>query len=232
MRLWACFTSGSVCRAVHILWTSPPSTHERTLLQRTMATSTKKALRAEIKSKLAALNEDKVEKQSQIAQDTLLSLQQYQDASRISIYLSMPSGEVRTDRIVRDALAKGKTVFIPYIYSLPASGATESKPRNKKMMTMLSLTSAVEFAGLKRDSWGIPYLPTQSIEERENATGGRGISGSSGAEEASGLDLVVIPGVAFDRDMNRIGHGAGFYDRFLTQFCENGKRQKPYLGGF
>ncbi|MCI0634224.1 MAG: 5-formyltetrahydrofolate cyclo-ligase [Actinobacteria bacterium] len=35
-----------------------------------------------------------------------------------------------------------------------------------------------------------------------------------GAEE---LDLVVVPGVAFDRDGNRIGYGRGFYDRLLSR---------------
>ena len=31
------------------------------------------------------------------------------------------------------------------------------------------------------------------------------------------IDLAVIPGVAFDRQLNRMGRGKGFYDRLLPQ---------------
>jgi 5-formyltetrahydrofolate cyclo-ligase len=43
--------------------------------------------------------------------------------------------------------------------------------------------------------------------------------------------LRTAEGVAFDRSLSRIGHGKGYYDRFISRYVDSG-RQRPLLGLF
>ena len=200
-----------------------------------MATEAKQTIRLKIKQTVSALNENAVSSQSKSAQSLILALPQYREASRVGIYLSMPTGEAQTDLLVQDALHEGKAVFVPYIYSERKLGTEQAK---YKLIDMLRLYSLEEYRRLARDAWGIPKLPSDEIDRRENAMGGEGVSVNSktsrredmSTEKFDGLDVIVMPGVAFDQEMNRTGHGAGFYDRFLTRYREHAQRKKPFLG--
>jgi len=158
----------------------------------------------------------------------LKDLPEYQRAQRISVYLSMP-GEISTLDILEDAFKQEKKVFIPYIHS-----DREMSPPS--VMEMLALRSKQDFDELKPDKWGIPSLTQESIPSRENCMGdlGRPARDQIGIEEGEGgLDLIVMPGLAFDSELHRLGHGKGYYDIFLRRYYDNimAREQKmPFLG--
>ena len=117
----------------------------------------------------------------------------------------MPGKEVSTQDIALDALRSNKSVFVPYIH------ARKGKP---KVIDMLQLRDEDDLNSLKPDSWGIPSLEADAVHQRNNALGGIGTE--PGTSQA--LDLMFMPGVAFDRSHSRLGHGMGFYDRYLQTY--------------
>lgn len=149
---------------------------------------------------------------------------EYQAAGRISVYLSMPGGEISTTDIVRNALDQGKKVFIPYTYSL----GSPKQGQPKSIMDMVELQSMADFDSLQPDRWGIPTPRQESISSRANCFGGTGITHGNTEAVHAGLDLIVMPGMAFDAHFGRLGHGKGFYDYFLSR-CHHVSRM-PFRG--
>lgn len=126
----------------------------------------------------------------------------------------MPRGEVSTNTIVLDALEQGKKLFVPYI-----SKTTDAEQRTESYMELVSVESKEDYEGLPNDNWGIPSPGPESIAGRDNALRTLMVeTGTHTDEQAHGLDLILMPGMAFDHDLRRLGHGKGFYDRYLSQY--------------
>ncbi|XP_068131067.1 5-formyltetrahydrofolate cyclo-ligase [Hyperolius riggenbachi] len=160
----------------------------------------KKALRAQLKQRLLALNDLEKLHQSRAVTRKLLSHDKYLRAQRIAVFLNMPD-EVKTGDIINDIFQQGKACFIP-----------RYRPRSNHM-DMVKLSSLEEIQQLPATSWNI----RQPLEEdcREEAL-------SSG-----GLDLILVPGLGFDKEGHRLGRGKGYYDTYL-QRCSHQLSAKPY----
>jgi 5-formyltetrahydrofolate cyclo-ligase len=143
----------------------------------------------------------------------------------------MPTGEIQTDAIVRDALSSGKQVFVPYLHRNPA----QSPDTPTRVMDMVHLKSIQDYESLQYDRWNIPSIDPSTVHERQHILGGS----INKASESALLDLVLLPGVAFDVDertgaVRRLGHGKGFYDFFLNRYsskyaAQEGGGKSPVL---
>jgi 5-formyltetrahydrofolate cyclo-ligase len=144
----------------------------------------------------------------------------------------MPNGEISTASIVQNAFQSGKEIYIPYTYKM-------SRPRENwptQIMDMVRLESGRDYASLEPDKWGIPTPTQDSISKRRNCFGGLGKSEDDQHEcqiTERELDVIIMPGMAFDRGLERVGHGKGYYDFFLQRYLHHTQKAKmkmPFLG--
>ena len=129
----------------------------------------------------------------------------------------------RAVRSVKNSLIKEK------VFSLMEFRSSHS------VLLYASFRSEVETSGMIKESIGSGkklLLPKVYSEEKalrlyevkdvsELSPGFMGIPEPSFTDERmvnpEDVDLVVIPGVAYDYSGNRLGYGAGYYDRLLSQ---------------
>ncbi|KAL1746028.1 hypothetical protein HDZ31DRAFT_81530 [Schizophyllum fasciatum] len=164
----------------------------------------KRALRKLVSARLKALSVSDIGQQSEAIASRVLTLPAFKESRRISCYMSMPTSEVVTTSLVSDILDHGKTLFIPKISVEPPG-----------RMDFLQLHGKEDLGSLKAGTWGIKEPDLHWL-------------GSPRQSEAPGIDLILVPGVAFDRSMSRLGHGKGYYDKFISTYVEAGNK-RPLL---
>ncbi|KAI9631157.1 hypothetical protein KEM48_013218 [Puccinia striiformis f. sp. tritici PST-130] len=136
----------------------------------------------------------------------------YLDANRVSCYKSMRSAELPTDSIIKDLLETKKKVFLPYVH-YPSQPVPEKKTEVEHRMEMLKLENWAEFqTGLVPVTFSLSSNSPKVLQFDPTKISGR----ENGLTE--GLDLILLPGLAFDRFGNRLGHGKGYYDEYLEEY--------------
>jgi len=119
----------------------------------------------------------------------------------------MPSREVDTSLLVSEILGRGRSLFVPKIKS------------KEGHMDFLKIYGQDDLESLPSGVWGI----------KEPGEQWQGSLRRSALEDASEeLDMILMPGVAFDLSLSRLGHGKGYYDRFITSYMSS-HRRRPLL---
>lgn len=151
----------------------------------------KQVLRKEVRSKMKAI--DDIASQSLSVWSRVYELPEYQNAKTIGLFLSMPTCEIQTDAILNHAIEHGKTVYVPEV------GANFEQAD----MDLIKCPSVPNFhKEWPTNKWQIPEPPAEM--ERVVVQPGE-------------LDLLIVPGLAFDAKGGRLGQGKGYYDRFMAK---------------
>ena len=67
---------------------------------------------------------------------------------------------------------------------------------------------------------GDDIIPVEYGKDTAFAVGDFNILEPQNEPYTGGFDLIIVPGVAFDRKGNRLGRGRGYYDRFLCHHLD------------
>ena len=95
--------------------------------------------------------------------------------------------EVQTWRMIEEMLTRGKRVVVPLV-----------RPRTKRLQLSEVRHPKAELARGAFGVWEPVASARRPVPVRE-------------------LDLVLVPGIAFDKRGHRLGHGHGYFDRFLAR---------------
>jgi len=127
---------------------------------------------------------------SQVICELFMAQTEYQTAETVLWYCHCQS-EVRTLEALAAVLSSNKQIVVPY--------CTHDSQGNRQ----LGLWAMQHMNELVPGMWGILEPPRSQRE----------CPGKAVAPQA--LDLIMVPGVGFDRRGGRLGYGAGYYDRLL-----------------
>jgi 5-formyltetrahydrofolate cyclo-ligase len=115
-----------------------------------------------------------------------VALPEYVRAQTVMYYIDVRS-EVRTRHDLPQALTQGKKIIVPWC-------------NDKGELELFHLENMDELAigmyKILEPAPALRLLPAKQVKAQE-------------------LDLIMVPGVAFDRGGARMGHGKGYYDKLL-----------------
>ncbi len=139
------------------------------------------------------------ERYSRIIIDKLLESKELKGADSVLVYCSYLS-EVDTHTLIERLLYKGKRVYCPKV----------TDPKN-------GIMEFYEVRGMKDLTEGYHGIPEPVTTDRYVTGEAMYDLDSNHADMLHTDTLMILPGVAFDRDCNRIGYRGGFYDRYIPR---------------
>jgi len=157
----------------------------------------KESIRAEMRARRAALTPLGIRQAGARIQRAVMKLPEWAAARRVCVYLALPT-EAQTRALLAACWKTGKQVWVP----------AYRKKFLRYDLARLRLGDPVKAGYGAVPEPARPRWMTSNRVTPNRVTPNRALPAR--------VDLVVIPGVAFDRLGGRLGHGRGHYDRLLA----------------
>lgn len=175
----------------------------------------KKLIRKQLSHQLSSLSQHDLHYQSNNVLKVLRNLEVFKQCKKIAFYMNMDTSEIKTMKMIKECYLKGNIeVYLPHCYKIMIN---EEKlyPNQVSKLIFYKMESMKQVEILKpQGKYGIKEP----------------ISGKDLMDTMNGLDLMILPAMAFTKKCYRLGHGVGFYDDYIKRhYIKYGK--KPYLLG-
>lgn len=185
---------------------------------------TKAELRLKMKELRNGLTREERLRYGEAIRRRLIGLMAWQKSNQLFTYLSFGT-EVDTWGLVEEALSGVNNGYEHNSLSLiPGKHKEVFVPRVEgKVINFYHIT---ETDSLKRSKFGVPepdeshLIPYTSRNTGASDYDEEDIPYNLGPEKA--VRLMLLPGLAFDLKGNRLGYGAGYYDRYLSEHDSEG----------
>lgn len=149
----------------------------------------KKNVRQQFIAKRKKLEKNDVLIRSKSIAQSLNQLEYVTNAKSIMCYVSF-GNEVDTHALIKEWICEGKQVSVPCVVSADKAA---------KYMHAVKISDFNEL--MAGGNYGILEPPLQECN----------------IIAPNMFDVIIVPGSVFDFNKNRMGYGAGFYDRFLSK---------------
>ena len=157
----------------------------------------KESIRAEMHARRATLTLLGIRRASAKIQRAVMKLPEWTAARQVCVYLALPT-EAQTWALLAACWKTGKQVLVPAY---------------RKKFLRYDLARLESDDPVKAGHWTVPE-PTRLRWATHNCVPPNGVPPNW--VSPTRVDLVVTPGLAFDRIGGRVGHGGGHYDRLLA----------------
>ena len=166
-----------------------------------MMDNEKKQLRSELKARLRKLPDEQRRQEENAVLAALRKLPAWRDSLNLLVFLSMKN-EFSTNRIFLEARHLSKKIWTPRLCGDTLRFHLLWSPEKKE--------TGPEPEAFDPEDYPLDYNPYGIWEPSPD------LPVFPGKREKTETSLVITPGLAFDREGNRLGRGKGFYDRWFS----------------